>query len=35
MLGPYIIHWLKEFLESISYDTLFTFLVSYDMYNVM
>ena len=34
MLRPYIIHWLNEFLEFISYDTLFMFIVSYDMYNV-
>ena len=34
MLAPYIIHRLNEFLESISYDTLFTFFESYDVYNV-
>ena len=28
MLRPYTIHWLNEFLESISYATLFMFIVS-------
>jgi hypothetical protein len=35
MLEPYyLFHRLNEFIESISYDTLFMFIVSYDMYNV-
>ena len=28
---PYIIHWLNEFAEPISYDTVCTFGGSYDM----
>ena len=34
MLRPYIIQWLNEFIEPISYGTLFAFPVSYDKYNV-